>query len=129
MSEVEWMSINGICYEILFLDASDDVLVKRYKETRRGAQRENTLTADAGKRRNRRLCAGCEEQFVIGFRVDLSTIQCVNGDGFLCGIDRSYFLPYPHINAKAVPEALRSLQCQFFLRKFSSKYPFALRKK
>ena len=80
-----------------------------------GAQRENTLTADAGKRRNRRLCAGCEEQFVIGFRVDLSTIQCVNGDGFLCGIDLSYFLPYPHINAKAVPEALRSLQCQFFL--------------
>ena len=30
-------------------------------------------------------------------------------------IDRSYFLPYPHINAKAVPEALRSLQRQFFL--------------
>ena len=26
-----------------------------------GAQRENALTADAGKRRNRRLCAGCEE--------------------------------------------------------------------
>ena len=51
-----------------------------------GAQRENTLTADTGKRRNRRLCAGGKEQFVIGFRVDLSTIQCVNGDGFLCGI-------------------------------------------
>ena len=34
---LEWMSINGICYEILFLDASDDVLVKRYKETRRTA--------------------------------------------------------------------------------------------
>ena len=29
---LEWMSINGICYEILFLDASDDVLVKRYKD-------------------------------------------------------------------------------------------------
>ena len=39
----------------------------------------------------------------------------MNGDGFLCGIDRSYFLPYPHINAKTIPEALRSLQCQFFL--------------
>ena len=26
-SVLEWMSINGICYEILFLDASDDVLV------------------------------------------------------------------------------------------------------
>ena len=80
-----------------------------------GAQRENTLTADAGKRRNRRLCAGCEEQFVIGFRIDLPAVQCADSDGFLCGIDRSYFLPYPHINAKAVPEALRSLQCQFFL--------------
>ena len=39
----------------------------------------------------------------------------MDGDGFLCGIDRSYFLPYPYINAKAVPEALRSLQRQFFL--------------
>ena len=57
------------------------------------AQGKDPLTVHAGKRRNRRLCAGCEEQFVIGFRVDLSTIQCVNGDGFLCGIDRSYFLP------------------------------------
>ena len=32
---LEKMRMNGICYEILFLDASDDVLVKRYKETRR----------------------------------------------------------------------------------------------
>jgi len=80
-----------------------------------GAQRENTLTADAGKRRNRRLCAGGEEQFVIGFRIDLAAVQRVNGDGFLCGINRSYFLPYSHINAKTIPEALRSLQCQFFL--------------
>jgi len=80
-----------------------------------GAQRENTLTVDAGKRRNRRLCAGCEEQFVIGFRIDLPAVQCADSDGFLCGIDRSYFLPYPYINAKAVPEAFRSLQCQFFL--------------
>ena len=39
----------------------------------------------------------------------------MDGNGFLCGIDRSYFLPYPYINAKAVPEVLRSLQRQFFL--------------
>jgi len=32
---LEHMTIQGIDYEILFLDASDDVLVKRYKETRR----------------------------------------------------------------------------------------------
>jgi len=32
---LEHMTVQGIEYEILFLDASDDVLVKRYKETRR----------------------------------------------------------------------------------------------
>lgn len=32
---LEHMSVQGIDYEILFLDASDEVLVKRYKETRR----------------------------------------------------------------------------------------------
>ena len=73
------------------------------------------LAADAGKRRNRRLCAGGKKQFVIGFRIDLPAVQCADRDGFLCGIDSSYFLPYPHINAKAIPKALRSLQRQFFL--------------
>lgn len=33
--KLEQMTAEGIEYEILFLDASDDVLVKRYKETRR----------------------------------------------------------------------------------------------
>ena len=79
------------------------------------AQGKDPLTVHAGKRRNRRLCAGGEEQLVIGFRIALSAVQCADGDGFFCGIDRSYFLPYPYINAKAVPEALRSLQRQFFL--------------
>ena len=32
---LEHMTVQGIQYEILFLDAADDVLVKRYKETRR----------------------------------------------------------------------------------------------
>lgn len=32
---LEHMAVQGIQYEILFLDAGDDVLVKRYKETRR----------------------------------------------------------------------------------------------
>ena len=64
---------------------------------------------------NRRLCAGGKKQFVIGFRVYLPTVQCTDGDGFLCGIDRSYFLPYSYINAKAIPKALRSLQRQFCL--------------
>jgi len=80
-----------------------------------GAQGKYPLAVHAGKRRNRRLCAGGEEQLVIGFRIALSAVQCADGDGFFCGIDRSYFLPYPHINAKAIPKALRSLECQFFL--------------
>ena len=32
---LEELSVAGVNYEILFLDASDEVLVKRYKETRR----------------------------------------------------------------------------------------------
>lgn len=32
---LEKMSHGGFSYEILFLDAADEVLVKRYKETRR----------------------------------------------------------------------------------------------
>ncbi len=32
---LERMSMRGIEYEILFLDAADEILVKRYKETRR----------------------------------------------------------------------------------------------
>lgn len=32
---LEHMTMEGITHEILFLDASDEVLVKRYKETRR----------------------------------------------------------------------------------------------
>lgn len=34
-SQLEQMKQQGIQYEILFLDASDEVLIKRYKETRR----------------------------------------------------------------------------------------------
>ncbi|MDY3919494.1 MAG: RNase adapter RapZ [Candidatus Limivivens sp.] len=34
-SVLEQLTINGVSYEILYLDASDAVLVKRYKETRR----------------------------------------------------------------------------------------------
>ena len=45
----------------------------------------------------------------------LMSIQCVNGDGFPLGVDGRNLLPHPHINAKAIPEALRSLQRQFFL--------------
>lgn len=46
------MQKEGYCYEILFLDASDDVLIKRYKETRR-----NHPLAGGG-----RINAGIEEE-------------------------------------------------------------------
>ena len=48
------MSINGICYEILFLDASDDVLVKRYKETRRTHPLAGLGRVDEGIRKERK---------------------------------------------------------------------------
>ena len=32
---LERLGMTGISYEILFLDAGDDILIKRYKETRR----------------------------------------------------------------------------------------------
>ena len=51
---LEWMSINGICYEILFLDASDDVLVKRYKETRRTHPLAGLGRVDEGIRKERK---------------------------------------------------------------------------
>ena len=51
---LEWMSINGICYEILFLDASDDVLVKRYKETRRTHPLAGLGRVDVGIRKERK---------------------------------------------------------------------------
>ena len=46
------------------------------------------------------ICAGGKEQFVIGFRIDFSAVQCMDGNGFFCGIDRSYFLPvsYTHLD-------------------------------
>ena len=51
---LERMSINGICYEILFLDASDDVLVKRYKETRRTHPLAGLGRVDEGIRKERK---------------------------------------------------------------------------
>ena len=51
---LEWMSINGICYEILFLDASDDVLVKRYKEPRRTHPLAGLGRVDEGIRKERK---------------------------------------------------------------------------
>lgn len=50
---LEQMSMKGIAYEILFLDASDQVLVKRYKETRRSHPLAGEGRVDAGIRMER----------------------------------------------------------------------------
>ena len=59
---LEWMSINGICYEILFLDASDDVLVKRYKETRRSHPLAGSERVDKGIAKERERLAFLKER-------------------------------------------------------------------
>ena len=54
---LEHMSINGIKYEILFLDAEDQVLVKRYKETRRTHPLAGEGRVDVGIQKERRRLA------------------------------------------------------------------------
>ena len=51
---LEQLDQQGISYEILFLDASDDVLVKRYKETRRTHPLAGLGRADEGIRKERK---------------------------------------------------------------------------
>ncbi len=53
-SVLEHMSILGIEYEILFLDAKDESLVKRYKETRRAHPLAGGGRVDAGIKRERK---------------------------------------------------------------------------
>lgn len=50
---LEQMAIEGINYEILFLDSSDDVLVKRYKETRRSHPLAGKGRVDEGIKKER----------------------------------------------------------------------------
>ncbi len=51
--KLKQMTAEGIEYEILFLDAADDVLVKRYKETRRSHPLAGKERLEAGIRRER----------------------------------------------------------------------------
>ena len=53
-SVLEKMTIAGIRYEILFLDSSDDILVKRYKETRRTHPLAGNGRVDEGIRKERK---------------------------------------------------------------------------
>lgn len=59
---LEKMSFNGIKHEILFLDAQDQVLVKRYKETRRTHPLAGAGRVDVGIRLERDRLAFLKEQ-------------------------------------------------------------------
>lgn len=50
---LEEITMNGLDYEILFLDANDDVLVKRYKETRRSHPLARNGRVETGIRQER----------------------------------------------------------------------------
>lgn len=50
---LEEITMNGLDYEILFLDANDDVLVKRYKETRRSHPLSRSGRVETGIRQER----------------------------------------------------------------------------
>lgn len=54
------MQENGYDYEILFLDASDSVLIKRYKETRRSHPLSRRGSIEEGISKEREMPAGSE---------------------------------------------------------------------
>lgn len=59
---LEHMSMRGIEYEILFLDAADEILVKRYKETRRNHPLAGNGRVDHGIRLERERLAFLKKQ-------------------------------------------------------------------
>ncbi len=62
----------GVPYEILFLDAADDVLVKRYKETRRSHPLAGLERIDRGIEREREKLGFLKER--AGYILDTSTL-------------------------------------------------------
>ncbi len=61
-SQLEVMAMSNIAYEILYLDASDDILVKRYKETRRSHPLAGDGRVDKGIEQEREHLAFLKEQ-------------------------------------------------------------------
>ena len=59
---LEHMTMEGISHEILFLDASDEVLVKRYKETRRNHPLAGAGRIDEGIKKERECLAFLKKQ-------------------------------------------------------------------
>lgn len=59
---LERLGVSGITHEILFLDASDDILIKRYKETRRLHPLSGTGRVESGIAREREALAFLKKQ-------------------------------------------------------------------
>ena len=59
---LELLGMTGISYEILFLDAGDDILIKRYKETRRLHPLSGTGRVESGIARERQALAFLKKQ-------------------------------------------------------------------
>ena len=59
---LEGFKESGMDYEILFLDASDDVLIKRYKETRRNHPLAGDGRVDKGIQKRACLCRTIETE-------------------------------------------------------------------
>jgi len=69
---LERLAMEGISYEILFLDASDPVLLKRYKETRRSHPLARDSRIDEGIRQERLAMAFLKAQ--ADYIIDTSTL-------------------------------------------------------
>ncbi len=59
---LERLTVSGVHYEILFLDAGDDILIKRYKETRRLHPLSGTGRVESGIARERAALAFLKKQ-------------------------------------------------------------------
>ena len=62
---LERLGMSGISYEILFLDAGDDILIKRYKETRRLHPLSGTGRVESGIARERQALAFLKSRRII----------------------------------------------------------------
>lgn len=69
---LEKMTMKGVRYEVLFLDASDETLVKRYKETRRSHPLSKSDRVDKGIRSERKKLSYLKTQ--ADYIIDTSTL-------------------------------------------------------
>ena len=78
------------------------------------AQGKQTVDADARQARLGRLCAGREQQLVIGFFEFPACFQVSNGDCLSVRMNGRDFMMYLHVHPETGEETLRSLQSERF---------------